>query len=217
MGRNPSIKGCSHENIARPPLAAASLCALLAAASAPSVAASTSYYATLSGAAEDTPNASPGMGAAIVTFDLSAHLLNLDVSFISLAGLNTAAHIHCCNLTPSSGLAGVATETPSFGGFPTGVSGGMYSMMYDTSLASNWNPAFMAAHGGTTAGAEAAFSAGLNAGAAYLNIHSTAYPAGELRGFLITAVPEPAQWGMLLLGVPAVLVLALALARRRRD
>lgn len=197
--------------ISSPTLAAAALCALLAAGSAHSVAASTSYYATLSGAAEDSPNASPGMGGAIVTFDLTAHLLSVDVSFISLAGLSSAAHIHCCTSTPSSGLAGVATETPSFGGFPTGVSGGVYSMMYDTSLASSWNPAFIAAHGGTTAGAEAAFSAGLNAGAAYLNIHSNAYPAGELRGFLITAVPEPAQWGMLLLGVPAVL----ALARRR--
>lgn len=195
--------------ISSPTLAAASLCALLAAGSA--AAASTSYYATLTGAAEDTPNASSGMGGSVVTFDLAAHLLNIDVSFISLAGLSTAAHIHCCTATPSSGLAGVASETPSFGSFPTGVSGGMYSMMYDTSLASSWNPAFIAANGGTTAGAEAAFSAGLNAGSAYLNIHSSAYPAGEIRGFLITAVPEPGQWGMLLLGLPAVL----ALARRR--
>lgn len=196
--------------ISPPTLAAASLCALLAAGSA--AAAPTSYYATLTGAAEDTPNASPGLGGTIVTFDLTAHLLNIDVSFMSLVGLSTAAHIHCCTMTPFSGLAGVATETPSFGSFPTGVSGGMYSMMYDTSLAGSWNPAFIAANGGTTAGAEAAFSAGLNAGAAYLNIHSSAYPAGEIRGFLITAVPEPGQWGMLLLGLPAVL----ALARRRR-
>lgn len=194
-----------------PSLAAASLCAMLAAGSA--LAAPTTYYATLTGAAENTPNDSPGIGGTAVTFDMSAHLLSIDVSFIGLAGLSTAAHIHCCTASPLAGLAGVATETPSFGSFPTGVNGGVYSMMYDTSLAGSWSPAFLAANGGTTAGAEAAFSAGLNGGSAYLNIHSDAYPAGEIRGFLITAVPEPGQWGMLLLGVPAVL----ALARRRKQ
>jgi hypothetical protein len=40
------------------------------------------------------------------------------------------------------------------------------------------------ANGGTTAGAEAALLAGLEAGQAYLNIHTTMFPGGEIRGFL---------------------------------
>ena len=51
-------------------------------------------------------------------------------------------------------------------------------------LASSYNPAFVTAHGGTVAGAEADLLAGLKAGQAYLNIHSSTFPGGEIRGFL---------------------------------
>jgi hypothetical protein len=50
--------------------------------------------------------------------------------------------------------------------------------------AASYNPAFVTANGGTTAGAEAALLAGLEAGQAYLNIHTTMFPGGEIRGFL---------------------------------
>ncbi|SFV08253.1 CHRD domain-containing protein [Pseudoduganella namucuonensis] len=185
------------------------LCALLLGAAAH--AAPTTYVANLNGLAEFPPNESPGTGGAVVVFDLEAHTLNLDVLFNGLVGTTTAAHIHCCTALPGLENAGVATETPTFGGFPLGVSGGMYSQSYDTTLTDSWNPAFIAANGGTTAGAEAAFNAGLNSGRAYLNIHSTVWPGGEIRGFL-QPVPEPGQWGMLLMGIPAVLAW-----RRRRS
>ncbi|MFN2513558.1 MAG: CHRD domain-containing protein [Pyrinomonadaceae bacterium] len=45
--------------------------------------------------------------------------------------------------------------------------------------------------------AEAALFMGMLQGRAYLNIHSTAFPGGEIRGFL-QPVPEPAT--LLLLG-----------------
>jgi hypothetical protein len=64
-------------------------------------------------------------------------------------------------------------------------------------MASSWNPAFIAANGGTPAGAEAALAFGMTTGRAYLNIHTTTFPAGEIRGFLV-ATPEPTT--MLLLG-----------------
>jgi len=183
------------------------LALVLAVCSAPVLA--DSYSATLTGAQEATPNASPAVGAAIVTFDVTSHTLTVGTVFTDLLGTVTAAHIHCCVAPP--GTAGVATMVPTFTGFPSGVTEGTYLMSFDTSLASTWNATFIANNGGTTAGAEAALLAGLDAGIAYLNIHTTLYPAGEIRGFL-APIPEPATAMMLLLGVP----FALGVARRRR-
>jgi hypothetical protein len=41
-----------------------------------------------------------------------------------------------------------------------GVMDGTYSMLFDTTLASTYNPAFVTANGGTVAAAEAALFAG---------------------------------------------------------
>lgn len=179
------------------------ICALTLAATAAS-AAPVTYTGTLSGAAENPPVPSPATGSTIVMFDIDAHTLTVNMTFSGLLGTTTASHIHCCTMLPNSGNAGVATETPTFNGFPLGVSSGTYSMSYDTSLASSWSPAFLSNNGGTTAGAEAAFGAGLASGEAYLNIHTNLYSGGEIRSFL-APVPEPGTWAMLLLGIPAVL------------
>jgi hypothetical protein len=161
------------------------------------------YTATLSGVDESPPNASPGSGSATITIDTTAHTLFLDVAFSGLLGTTTAAHIHCCS-TPN---AGVATTTPSFPGFPLGVTSGSYTQTFDLTQASSWNPAFVAAEG-SIAGAEAALAAGLADGVAYLNIHTDVVPGGEIRGFATT--PEPSVVMLLAAGLAS-----LSLARRR--
>ena len=85
-------------------------------------------------------------------------------------------------------------------------------MTFDLTAASTYNPAFITAHGGTVAGAMAAFIAGLESGQTYLNIHTTQFPGGEIRGQL-QAVPEPASLVLLGTGVTAA---AGALRRRRK-
>ena len=166
------------------------------------------YVANLNGANENPVNASGGTGSAVVTIDLTAHTLQVFVAFSGLTGLTTAAHIHCCVAAP--GNVGVATQTPTFGGFPGGVTSGVYSNTFDTTLVSSFNAAFVTANGGTAAGAEAALASGLAAGTAYLNIHTQAFPGGEIRGFL-TLAPEPGTF------VLAGFALAGLVIRRRRS
>jgi hypothetical protein len=162
------------------------------------------YVAQLDGQSESPPNASPGIGFAEVDFDAVGHSMRVRVSFSGLVGTTVASHIHGPTATPGAGNAGVATQTPSFIGFPLGVMSGTYDNLFDTSLPSTYNPAFVTMVGGTDA-AEVALGASLAAGTAYLNIHTTVYPAGEIRGFL-QAVPEPGS--IILLGIGALALLA---------
>ena len=179
-----------------------------------SVAQAQTYTASLAGANENPAVSSPGTGSGTVVVNAPAHTLRVITTFSGLTSNTTASHIHCCVVPP--GNAGVATTTPSFVGFPLGVTSGSMDQTYDMTLAGTWNPAFVTANGGTPAGAEAALIAGLAAGQAYLNIHTTTNPGGELRGFLpaTPSVPTLPTW---MLGVCALLMIAGAyIALRRR-
>lgn len=157
-----------------------------------------SYDVTLDGPSESPPNLSPATGTAIVEVDAAAHTMRVHIlGFSGLLGTTTASHIHAATAAPFSGTAGVATTTPSFAGFPLGVTSGSFDNTLDMTLATSYNPAYVTAHGGNTTQAETDLFAAIAAGRAYLNIHTTAYGGGEIRGFL-TPAPVPAAtstWG----------------------
>lgn len=148
--------------------------------------------ATLSGSQEVPPNVSQAAGTGQVLLDLGAHTLFVSESFSDLTAPATAAHIHAP--APVGSNAAVAVFFP---GFPAATSG-TYVNTFDTSLPTTFSAGFLAAHGGTAAGAEAALAVFLSTATAYLNIHDSIFPGGEIRGQL-TPVPEPAS--MLLLGL----------------
>jgi hypothetical protein len=171
----------------------------------PAAANEVAYTAELNGPSEAPPNTSPGLGSATVTIDPDLLTMRVQESFSGLTSNTTAAHIHCCTSTPDTGTAMVATVTPTFPNFPLNVTSGTYDTTFNMTFASNYNPDFIAAHGGTVSGAFNALVAGMDNGTAYSNIHTTAFPVGEIRGFL-APVPEPETYSMLLAGLAALSV-----------
>jgi hypothetical protein len=155
-------------------------------------AATTTLFANLTGALEVPATGSSGTGNATVVLDTTLNTIQVNVTFSGLLSTTTASHIHCC--LPSPFLTGVnvmvATTIPTFPGFPLGVTSGTYvSTTFNLLDSTTYNPAFITATGGTIAGAETALVTALLAGETYLNIHTNAFPGGEIRGFLVTPLP----------------------------
>jgi len=125
--------------------------------------------ATLDGAQETPPNASPGTGLGGFTFDTGTSTLSWNITFSGMIGIETDAHIH-------QGAPGV----------PGGI-------------------VFAIPLGSPSVGSAAltpAQTANLLAGNFYVNLHTSAFPGGELRGQILvvpssTIVCEPGVGGVL--------------------
>ena len=154
---------------------------------------------------------SPGTGTSRLTLDLAAELLRIEASFSGLIGTTTAAHVHAPTADPFLGTIGVAVAPGTLPGFPLGVTSGSCDMTFDLGAAATYTAGFIALGGGTPEGAAALLADALAEGRAYLNIHTTAWPGGEIRGFYTPAVPLPPA-----MALTALAAAALAAAARRR-
>lgn len=165
----------------------------------------------MTGAQEAPPTPSPGTGMGTVSYDSNTHYLDVSMSWSDLLAPTTVSHLHVGSGPGTAG--GVAVGFP---GFPAGVFAGAHAAAFDLTDPSVYSVAFLNLYGGLVGDAEAALLTALDEGRAYLNIHTSMYPAGEIRGDLAPVadpVPEPATW--LLVGIGAV---AAGFARwRRRD
>ena len=163
------------------------------------------YSASLNGPSESPPNQSPATGNATFDFDTDTHLLTISVNFSGLVGTTTVAHIHANTAVSGTGTAGVASGLTSW---ITGLQSGSYTSTINMLSSATYGSSYLATNGGTAASAETALLSAMSIGKAYLNLHSTTYPGGEIRGF-IYQVPAP---GMLsLVGMCGLLT------RRRRS
>jgi hypothetical protein len=175
-------------------LAASTLAMAAAATAAPEF-----FRATASGPAESPPNASPGTSVAFFVIDEAAMQMTAEVPFMDLTTPAAAAHIHCCTSSAFTGTAGIAEP---FADFPVGVRAGDYTHSFDLSNTATYESTFLSANGGTATSAAAALLAGIRSNQAYMNIHTSAHPAGEIRGFLVAApIPEPSSWAMMGVGL----------------
>jgi hypothetical protein len=159
----------------------------------------------MGGTNEVPPNASAATGSALLS--LTGNVLTVNVFWSALVGgPPMAAHIHCC-VTPGNNV-GVAVNFP---GFPATTSG-TYSNTFDLLNSAVYTSSFLTNFGGgTAAGAMAALIAGLNDDKAYVNIHNSTVPGGEIRANVTSVVPEPASLGLMATGLIAIAVL-----RRKR-
>jgi hypothetical protein len=110
------------------------------------------FTARLNGAAETPPNASAGSGAATVDLDTTAKTVSWTVTYSGLSGPATAAHFH--GPAPVGQAAGV--EIPLKGDLASPITG--------------------------SASVTDVQAADLRAGQWYVNVHTAANPAGEIRG-----------------------------------
>lgn len=150
------------------------------------------FTATLTGANEVPPRNTNAAGTATLILDTATGKAVLSVSFSGLTSGLTGAHIHCC--------AGPTANAGVLQGFDSQLTPGATS-----GSLTNWAlPITLTAQQ----------MADLRNGLMYVNIHSTTYPGGEIRGQLY-AVPEPGT--LLLLGAGLLSVASRLKKRRSQD
>lgn len=154
------------------------------------------FNAGLSGANGVPPTGATGTGVATLFYDDNNSLITTDDSYsfalsaFGLSGPATGMHIHAPAPVTGNAPVIVPLTEPTFTVFNSGGT--------------------LLIGGAGVAPPSASFLSTLQAGLAYVNIHTSLSPGGEIRGqlFQVAVVPEPASYAMLLAGLGVVGLLA---------
>jgi len=187
----------------------ASLLALgaLCLASTAATAATYSFNAVLNAGNEVESVSSPATGLAALVYDdlgtasLADDTFDFAMSVFDLSGPATAYHIHGAGAPGENAPVRIGLDAAPFISLNVGGSllvGGsdVAAPSIPATPPSATNPGYPAM----------SFLDMLQGGLAYVNVHTAAYPAGEVRGQLlpVAVVPEPGTWAMLLAGIAAI-------------
>jgi len=141
--------------------------------------AQTTFEAILTGLGENPPNASPATGIGTVVLSADQTQITVDESWSGLTAPATASHIH--------GPGGVGTNAPvlfPFSGVPNATAGSIPEQTFSITP--------------TQVGY-------LFAGYLYMNVHTSTFPGGEIRGQLLL-VPEPDTLALVAMGMTGLTV-----------
>ncbi|MFT3828415.1 MAG: CHRD domain-containing protein [Opitutaceae bacterium] len=122
---------------------------------------------------EPSAPASSGLGSGSATLDWPSLMFTLDFAFVNLVAPTTASHVHQA---------------------PPGVNGPVLIPLTLTPLGST----FGSGHFDSVITEAQALA--ILSGDTYVNVHTTAYPGGEIRGQIVAAagpVPEPSTYALL--------------------
>jgi hypothetical protein len=142
----------------------------------PSLLPTVTYKATLTGAAErPNPVTTSATGSFTGTYDPNTGLMSYTVTFSGLGAPSTASHIHCCGGSESA--VGVLVNFQSFGNvlFTPGPTSQTYNGVILLT------PAFSAS---ATINGDS-LRKDMDAGLTYVNVHSSQFPGGEIRGTIV--------------------------------
>ena len=151
-----------------------------------------------------------GTGNAKVFFNETAKTIRVQFSYAGLTGNPTVGHIHAASTSPPYAFSnpnprvalgfGVTSGAPGWSSGTPGPSGS-YDRTFDVSTLTStlgWSGGFKTDHAGLTIDQlNAKFVEYMNTGKAYINIHTSANPNGEIGGFFTVVTPEPGHWALL--------------------
>jgi hypothetical protein len=147
--------------------------------------AQSTFQAFLTGLGENPPNGSPGSGFGTVVLNAAQNQITVDENWSGLLAAATASHIH--------GPGGAGTNAGvifPFSGVPAATAGAIPTQSF--------------AINATQVGY-------LFSGYLYMNVHTSVFPGGEIRGQLLL-VPEPSTLTLTGVGLAG----AVPFLRRRR-